>query len=119
MSLIINNVTKKFGSTIALNNISIDIKDGEFIAILGPSGCGKTTLLRIIGGFVEPTSGTVKMGEILYSNSEFNLPVEKRNLGMVFQSFGLWPHMDVREHIEFPLKSKRNNKMGDEEKKLQ
>ncbi|AOT68713.1 ABC transporter ATP-binding protein [Geosporobacter ferrireducens] len=117
MSLIINKVTKKFGNIIALNNVSIEIKDGEFIAILGPSGCGKTTLLRIIGGFAEPTSGTIKMGDVLYSDSAFNLPVEKRNLSMVFQSFALWPHMSVREHIEFPLKSKRNKAMGDEEKK--
>ncbi|MEW9123916.1 MAG: ABC transporter ATP-binding protein [Thermotaleaceae bacterium] len=117
MSLIIDRVTKKFGNAIALNDVSIDIKDGEFIAILGPSGCGKTTLLRIIGGFVEPTSGTVKMGDVLYSDSQYNLPVEKRNLSMVFQSFALWPHMNVKEHIEFPLKSKRNKAMGEDEKK--
>ena len=107
MSLKIEHLTKKFGDFTALNDVSLEIRDGEFLAILGPSGCGKTTLLRIIGGFEAPTEGTVKSGDELLSSSDFNVPVEKRNLGMVFQSFALWPHMTVREHVEFPLDSKR------------
>ena len=116
MSLKINNIVKKFGDFTALNNISLEINEGEFLAILGPSGCGKTTLLRIIGGFEVPTSGEIiNNGEVM-SSANVNVPVEKRNLGMVFQSFALWPHMTVREHVEFPLKSKRC-KMSDSEKK--
>ena len=107
MSLKIDHITKKFGNFTALDDISLEIRDGEFLAILGPSGCGKTTLLRIIGGFEAPTEGSIlKDGEIFSSQNE-NVPVEKRNLGMVFQSFALWPHMTVREHVEFPLNSKR------------
>ena len=98
MSLKIDHITKKFGNFTALNDISLEIKDGEFLAILGPSGCGKTTLLRIIGGFEAPTEGSIlKDGEI-FSSPDANVPVEQRNLGMVFQSFALWPHMTVREH---------------------
>ena len=116
MSLKIDHITKKFGNFTALNDISLEIKDGEFLAILGPSGCGKTTLLRIIGGFEAPTEGSIlKDGEI-FSSPDANVPVEQRNLGMVFQSFALWPHMTVREHVEFPLNSKRCT-MTEEEKR--
>ena len=116
MSLKIDHITKKFGNFTALDDISLEIQDGEFLAILGPSGCGKTTLLRIIGGFEAPTEGCIlKDGEIFSSKDE-NVPVEKRNLGMVFQSFALWPHMTVREHVEFPLNSKRCT-MTEEEKR--
>ena len=116
MSLKIDHITKKFGNFTALNDISLEIKDGEFLAILGPSGCGKTTLLRIIGGFEAPTEGSIlKDGEI-FSSPDANVPVEQRNLGMVFQSFALWPHMTVREHVEFPLNSKRCT-MAEEKKR--
>ncbi|MDW5299952.1 MAG: ABC transporter ATP-binding protein [Sedimentibacter sp.] len=112
MSLVIENLTKEFGKSTALNNISVEIKDGEFIAILGPSGCGKTTLLRTIAGFIQPTKGLVRFGEEIYSSDKINVPVEKRDLGMVFQSFALWPHMTVKEQVEFPLKSRRNKNMS-------
>ena len=79
MSLKIEHLTKKFGDFTALNDVSLEIRDGEFLAILGPSGCGKTTLLRIIGGFEAPREGTVKSGDELLSSSDFNVPVEKRN----------------------------------------
>lgn len=117
MGLSIQNITRKFDDVTALEDVSVEIEDGEFIAILGPSGCGKTTLLRVIGGFIEPTAGNVKLGNEIYSSENFCVPVEKRNLGMVFQSFALWPHMTVREHIEFPLDSKRNRAMSLESKK--
>ena len=117
MDLRIENLTKQFGDFKALDGVSLDIKAGEFLAILGPSGCGKTTLLRIIGGFEIPSEGKVEFGGELYSSAEFHVPVEKRNLGMVFQSFALWPHMTVREHVEFPLNSRRCT-MTPEEKKL-
>lgn len=105
MSTVIENLNKKFGSFTALNNVSVKIEDGEFIAILGPSGCGKTTLLRILAGFEAPTKGTVSIDGNIVSKDNLILPSEKRNIGMVFQNFALWPHMKVKEHIEFPLKN--------------
>ena len=116
MSLHIQQVTKSFNKTQALKEINLDIKDSEFVAILGPSGCGKTTLLRIVGGFIEPTSGIVRLNDQIYSGQGHMVPVEKRDLGMVFQSFALWPHMTVRQHVEFPLKSPRHKGMSPEEK---
>ncbi|HJC47168.1 MAG TPA: ABC transporter ATP-binding protein [Candidatus Lachnoclostridium pullistercoris] len=112
MSLHIQKVTKRFSDTQALREINLDIRDGEFIAILGPSGCGKTTLLRIVGGFIEPTTGIVRLNDQIYSGEGHMVPVEKRDLGMVFQSFALWPHMTVRQHVEFPLKSPRHRHMS-------
>lgn len=116
MSLSIENITKKFNQTLALNHINVEIQDSEFIAILGPSGCGKTTLLRTIGGFIRPTSGTIRVDGQIYSDEKTMVPVEERNLGMVFQSFALWPHMTVRQHVEFPMKSKRQKGLRAEEK---
>ncbi len=116
MSLKISHLTKRFGNFTALKDLSFEIEQGEFLAILGPSGCGKTTLLRIIAGFESPTEGTVENDGVLFASTKASIPVEKRNLGMVFQSFALWPHMTVREHVEFPLKSKRCT-MTEEEKR--
>lgn len=116
MSLYLEHINQRFGKTQALKDISLEIKTGEFIAILGPSGCGKSTLLRIIGGFLEPTSGVVRLDQQVYSGEGTMVPVEKRDLGMVFQSFALWPHMTVRQHVEFPMKSRRQKGLSEEEK---
>ncbi|WP_051575216.1 ABC transporter ATP-binding protein [Sporolactobacillus terrae] len=104
MSINITNVGRRFARFAALKRINLTIKDGEFLAILGPSGCGKTTLLRLIAGFDTPSEGTIEMEGNKVSSPKHHLPTEKRNIGMVFQSFALWPHMTVRKHIEFPLK---------------
>lgn len=100
-----------------LKDVNLEIRDGEFVAVLGPSGCGKTTLLRIIGGFLEPSQGVVRLNDRLLSGNGVMVPVEERNLGMVFQSFALWPHMTVRQHVGFPLKSRRMRALSDAEKK--
>ncbi|NLL36913.1 MAG: ABC transporter ATP-binding protein [Fretibacterium sp.] len=112
MDLVISNISKKFGASHALQDVSAEIKSGEFIAILGPSGCGKTTLLRIIAGFIAPCSGEVLLSGSLLSSPSGGVPIQERNLGMVFQSLALWPHMTVRENIEYPLKSRRNRGMS-------
>lgn len=118
MSLIIDHITKKFDTATALSDINMEIKDGEFISILGPSGCGKTTLLRIIAGFLLPTSGEIHLNNRLYASSSSSIPVEKRNLGMVFQSFALWPHMTVKEHLAFPLQSQTQKRSKEEENSI-
>lgn len=117
MSLYLEHVKQQFRTTLALNDISLTIRDGEFLAILGPSGCGKTTLLRAIAGFQEPTSGVIRMDDEIYSGENRMVPVEDRDLGMVFQSFALWPHMTVEEHIEFPLRSRHCRNMSEAGKK--
>lgn len=105
MSIEIKHVSKSFGSFEALKDIQLTIQDGEFVAILGPSGCGKTTLLRILAGFEQPTSGEVRMEGRVVAGEHTLLPPEKRRIGMVFQSFALWPHMNVTEHIRFPIRT--------------
>ncbi|OJF90323.1 ABC transporter ATP-binding protein [Alkalibacterium sp. 20] len=111
--LTISNIVKYFDQTKALDNINVGVKENEFIAILGPSGCGKTTLLRSVAGFIEPTSGTIKFGEKVFFDNREAVPVEDRQLGMVFQHFALWPHMTTKQHLEYPLKSKQNKKRFD------
>ena len=91
MSLYLEHITQRFGQTLALNDIDLEIRNGEFLAILGPSGCGKTTLLRAIGGFAKPTEGKIRMDDVIYSGNGKMVPVEQRDLGMVFQSFNLFP----------------------------
>jgi putative spermidine/putrescine transport system ATP-binding protein len=99
----LTNLTKCYGEFKAADDISIDIADGEFLVLLGPSGCGKTTTLRIVAGFVEPTSGSVQLGE----RDITALPPWKRNAGLVFQSYALFPHMTVAENVAFGLEMRR------------
>lgn len=108
----IEHIIKKFGDVTAVKDFSVDIKDGEFVSILGPSGCGKTTMLRMIAGFERATSGNIYIGEKLVSSSEKNtfVPPEKRDIGMVFQSYAVWPHMSVFDNVAYPLKIKKKSK---------
>ncbi len=107
-TLSLEHITKYFGDTAAVNDVSLTIADGEFISFLGPSGCGKTTLLRIIAGFVRPTEGIVRLGSQVITSPRDNIFVhpEKRTMGMVFQSYAVWPHMNVGENVGYPLKFK-------------
>ncbi len=101
----IKDLSKAFDDNIVVNDISLDITQGEFFTLLGPSGCGKTTLLRMIAGFVYPDSGSIFLDNIDITN----LPPEKRPLHTVFQSYALFPHMSVFENIAFPLKMAKKN----------
>lgn len=103
MKVALSHVTKKFGSTIAVNDLSASIESGKLIALLGPSGCGKSTVLNMLSGIL-PVSG----GRILFEDKDVtDLPPEKRNVGLVFQNYALYPHMTVLENICFPLEIKR------------
>ncbi|MPZ37932.1 MAG: ATP-binding cassette domain-containing protein [Rhizobiales bacterium] len=102
-----DNVSKRFGETRAVEGASLEIADGEFFALLGPSGCGKTTLLRLVAGFEIPDDGIVKLGDVLVGRPGWALPPEKRRIGMVFQSYALWPHMSVAENVAFALRVRR------------
>ena len=101
--LIVDRVTKAFGAFRALDQVSLDVQDGEFMAILGPSGCGKTTLLRLIAGFDKLDAGRIVIGETVVSTPTQHVPPERRRIGMVFQSYALWPHMTVAENVAYGL----------------
>ncbi len=105
-SVTITGINKKFGSHVALDNVNISIKAGEFISLLGPSGSGKTTLLMILAGFARPDSGSVKFG----NDEMIRMPPHKRNIGMMFQNYALFPHMTVGENVAYPLKLRRASK---------
>lgn len=109
-SVTIKNVTKSFGSAVVLDNFDAVFADGEFITLLGPSGCGKTTMLRIIAGFEKPTSGAVLFDDRVVSSEKVFIPPEKRDIGMVFQSYAVWPHMTVFDNVAYPLQIKKVDK---------
>ncbi len=99
----LKGVVKRYDSDVAVSQMSLEIQDGEFIALLGPSGCGKTTTLRMIAGFVE-----VSEGKIFFADQEVtDLPANKRNTGMVFQGFALFPHMTVAQNVSYGLEMRR------------
>lgn len=104
-SITINNLTKKFGDVVAINNVSLTIEPGSFLTLLGPSGCGKTTLLRCIAGLEDPDGGEIYIGDkLVFSyNKGISIPPGQRELGLVFQNYALWPHMKVDKNITFAL----------------
>jgi iron(III) transport system ATP-binding protein len=91
---------------VAVDDLSIDITDGEMLVLLGPSGCGKTTTMRSIVGLETPSTGTIKIGDETVFDSErnINVPANRRHIGMVFQSYAIWPHMTVAQNVAYPLK---------------
>ena len=96
----VRGVWKTFGDAVAVESVSFDVADGEFLFLIGPSGCGKTTTLRMIGGYLEPTRGDI----YIRGRRMNDVPLEKRNIGMVFQSYALFPHMTVAENVAFGLR---------------
>jgi len=96
----LSRLSKHYGGATAVEDVSLEVAHGELVALLGPSGCGKTTTLRMIAGFVHPTSGTIRIGE----RDVTGLPPHRRDTGMVFQSYALFPHLTVAENIAFGLK---------------
>src|ERR1700676_1594319 len=103
----LSNLSKHYGDQIAVAGATLDVADGEFLVLLGPSGCGKTTTLRMIAGFVEPSGGSATIGAIDVTY----LPPWRRNTGMVFQSYALFPHMTVTENVAFGLEMRKISKL--------
>ena len=103
----IKHVTKAFGDNVVLKEFNETFQEGEFITLLGPSGCGKTTMLRIIAGFEKPTTGELYIDNQLVSGGKTFIPPEKRSVGMVFQSYAVWPHMNVFDNVAYPLTIKK------------
>ena len=101
-----SEIRKLFGEVAAVDGISLSVRDGEFMVLLGPSGCGKTTFLRIVAGLEKPSSGTI----LIDGRTVNEVPPRGRGIAMVFQSYGLYPHLTVRNNIAFPLKTQRTPK---------
>ncbi|MCX8997340.1 ABC transporter ATP-binding protein [Rhizobiaceae bacterium BDR2-2] len=104
VGIVLENVAKSFTGKRVVDGVSLDVNDGEFVAVLGPSGCGKTTLLRLVAGFETLDAGSIRIGGTEVSSRQFTLPPEKRNIGIVFQNYALWPHMSVAENVGYALK---------------
>ncbi|MGE5072395.1 MAG: ABC transporter ATP-binding protein [Anaerolineae bacterium] len=111
-TITIKKLTKRFGDVLAVNNVDLTIDPGSFLTLLGPSGCGKTTLLRCIAGLEDPDGGEIYIGEkLVFSKSKgISLPPGKRDLGLVFQNYALWPHMKVEKNITFALEIQKLSK---------
>ena len=102
----LQRLTKTFGSTVAVDSVDVRVVSGEFFSLLGPSGCGKTTTLRMIAGFVKPTSGDILIG----GDNVTALPPERRGIGIVFQNYAIFPHMHVYDNIAFGLRMRKMSK---------
>jgi len=107
--LSLESLSKTFGDQTVVRDLNLTIPEGAFTALLGPSGCGKTTTLRILAGLERLSSGRLTLGNRLLADAATHLPPEARNMGMVFQSYALWPHMTVAENVGYPLKLKKVN----------
>jgi multiple sugar transport system ATP-binding protein len=101
--VVLDRVSKRFDDVAAVDELSLEVADREFLVLLGPSGCGKSTALRMIAGLEDPTSGTITIGDRVVDDVE----AKDRDVAMVFQSYALYPHMTVRRNIEFPLRSRK------------
>jgi iron(III) transport system ATP-binding protein len=109
-SVELRGLTKRYGASAVVDDVSLRIEHGLLVCLLGPSGCGKTTTLRLIAGFVEPTAGEIAVGDKVVSSPARTLPPEQRNMSMIFQSYALWPHMTVAENVAYGLKLRKLDK---------
>ena len=113
IALRLSGVTKIFGKQVrAVDDLSLEIEDGEFFTLLGPSGCGKTTTLRLVAGLETPDAGEISSRTrpiVVLSAPRLFVPPDKRNMGMVFQSYAIWPHMTVFENVAYPLRAARRD----------
>ncbi len=106
-SVELKGLGKRYGATVAVDNVSLRIEHGQLVCLLGPSGCGKTTTLRLIAGFMEPSAGEIVVGGKSLSTVKRTVPPEGRNMSMIFQSYALWPHMTVAENVAYGLRIRK------------
>jgi ABC-type Fe3+/spermidine/putrescine transport system ATPase subunit len=108
--LALNGLGKSFGPTPAVVDVDLTLQQGEFVSLLGPSGCGKTTTLRMIAGFIKPTTGTIEMNGVALSSTAHVVAPEKRGMSMIFQSYAIWPNMTVGQNVAFGLQLRKLGK---------
>ena len=107
-----DDITFRYGTNTVLEHFSLEVESGKIVCLVGPSGCGKTTLVRALLGLIKPETGSITVGErVLFdAKKRVNVPAEKRNIGIVFQDYAVWPHMTVLENVSYPLKKQRRPK---------
>lgn len=105
--LVLKNIGKSYGAFNAVSDFSLEMEKGEFVSLLGPSGCGKTTTLRMIAGFMPPTSGTIELDGQVISSPAGVVPPENRRMSMIFQSYAIWPNMTVGQNVGFGLEVRK------------
>ena len=110
MSVSLEGVTKRFAGAAVVNDVTVQIEEGEFFVILGPSGCGKSTLLRLIAGLDRLDDGQIEISGAKLSSPDLHVAPERRSVGLIFQSYALWPHMTVRENVAFPAEAAGESK---------
>ncbi|MFV0245036.1 MAG: ABC transporter ATP-binding protein [Qingshengfaniella sp.] len=120
-TVVLSNVTCTYGSFLAVDDLNLTIESGEFLTLLGPSGCGKSTTLRMLAGLVKARTGTIRIGDQVVSDPGRGIfvPPEARKLGMVFQSYAIWPHMTVFDNVAYPLRIRRRPRSEVREKVMQ
>src|SRR5512144_2356056 len=112
----IRALTKRFADAAAVNDLDLEIGDGEFVSLLGPSGCGKTTTLRLLAGFLQPDAGEIRVAGNVISSPHLLVPPERRHMSMIFQSYAVWPHMTVAQNVAYGLRFKRLSRHESEQK---
>src|SRR6266478_5897891 len=116
-NVVLERVSRRFGDFVAVSDVDLRVREGEFVTLLGPSGCGKTTTLRMVAGLEQNTGGRISIDDRVVSDADRGLfvPAEHRALGMVFQSYAIWPHMTVFDNVAYPLRVRRTprSKMRD------
>ena len=103
VAVTVDRVTKYYGDVLAVDDVTLEVQEGEFVTLLGPSGCGKSTLLRMVSGFIEPTKGDIR----LHGSSVLGVPPHRRNTSMVFQDYALFPHRTVAQNLGFGLRMRK------------
>jgi iron(III) transport system ATP-binding protein len=114
----LEGLSKNFGAAVALDGLSLTIDHGALVSLLGPSGCGKTTTLRLVAGFIDPDSGTIRVGGRTVSQPGRSVPPERRHMSMIFQSYALWPHMTIAENVGYGLRL-RHIERAERERRVQ
>lgn len=106
----LNGLSKRYGEFVAVDNIDLALRPGEFVSLLGPSGCGKTTTLRMIAGFIDPTAGSIAVDDQVLSSASGSVPPDRRAMSMIFQSYAIWPNMTVEQNVAFGLELRKISK---------
>src|SRR5688572_5123600 len=114
----LSGLTKRYADLAAVEDLSLEVKPGELVALLGPSGCGKTTTLRLVAGFLAPEAGEIWVGDRCLSSSATVVPPERRRMAMIFQSYALWPHMTVAQNVGYGLRFKRSLAGAERDRKV-